>query len=255
MYGVDLHRARVSPLLLRKHLPTSLGAESQTSRATVNNNNNHSNNHHHHHAYHHHQQQQHNHNQSQQQNHRHSHPIPATANSEHQDAPRRHTLTRGAVLLSGHSIRKSIRRFPRMVAQLTTGGRMGAYGASMNASDEFIVSKGTCSDSPQGKQSDQSRRGDGNAKIEDLVEGFGNGVSASELLIPLCMVSSSFLVLFVFNSFLVNVIVLCNTFVFCLRISTECRVIMLIMLFRVCFVLFCCVLFWCRHLWTAVPFP
>ncbi|XP_028969067.1 tyrosine-protein phosphatase non-receptor type 4 [Galendromus occidentalis] len=193
MYGVDLHRARVSPLLLRKHLPTSLGAESQTSRASVNNNNNHSN-HHHHHAYANHQQrhqqrqqqQQHNHDQSQPANHRHSHPIPSNV-EQHQDAPRRHTLTRGAVLLSGHSIRKSIRRLPRMVAQLTTGGRMGAYGASMNASDEFIVSKGVCSDASGGKQSDQPRREEGDSGIKDLVEGFGNGVSASELLIPLCM--------------------------------------------------------------------
>ena len=175
----------------------------QTSRTNVNNNNNQPN-HHHHHAYPPNHNHNHRHHQSQQANHRHSHPIPASAGIEHQDAPRRHTLTRGAVLLSGHSIRKSIRRLPRMVAQLTTGGRMGAYGASMNASDEFIVSKGTCSDGPQGKQQSEQLpgRGDGNAKIEDLVEGFGNGVSASELLIPLCMVSSCFVLIhpFVFVS-------------------------------------------------------
>ncbi|XP_022645902.1 uncharacterized protein LOC111243893 isoform X1 [Varroa destructor] len=124
---------------------------------------------------------------------------------------RRHGLSRGAVLSAGQSIRKSIRRLPRMVAQLATATRansIGAYGASTNASDEFIVSKhnpqSAAGDNAHGgmilignnkdncSSSQQQQHHDGFPGVgvagesAPAIELIGNGLS-SDLINPLCM--------------------------------------------------------------------
>lgn len=116
------------------------------------------------------------------------------------------------MLSAGQSIRKSIRRLPRMVAQLASNarsGNMGAYGASTNASDEFIVSKhnpqptdelggvlliGGSANSKDSNSSQQQQNYGGTpgsgvtGESAPAIELIGNGLS-SDLINPLCMVS------------------------------------------------------------------
>lgn len=256
MYGVDLHRARVSALLLRKHLysqqsllpiPATLPQELNNSAPTNDSHASQSNPHDplstSHHVTIHHRQSANlcangklnnnhlqnmstgdcstSHSGSQQTSHAGENNSADVSNEASQNisatfpisnvAFRRHGgFSRGAVLSAGQSIRKSIRRIPQMMAQLTAAGRagtMGAYGASTNASDEFIVSKPDSALVTGAK--DATDFGGlpavgASSESAPAIELIGNGFS-SDLINPLCMVSllcfCFYFVLFFFSFF------------------------------------------------------